>query len=368
MNGKLSLGVSCAALLATLVAGCGPTASTQAPKADAPSSSSSPSPASDTAKAPAKPLPKVTIMVGGLEKIIYSPYMLTEKLGFFKDEGLTVELMNEGAGQSAEEALIAGEVQGVGGFYDHTIDMQSKGKALESVVQMAGIPGERLMVANTLKDKIKTLADLKGHTIGVTGLGSSTNFLANYLVTKGGNTTKDYTPLPVGAGQTLIAAMQQGKVDLAVTTEPTVSLLKDKNIASVLVDMNTKEGTLQAIGGNYPSTSLYMQNSYVKSYPEVVQHLANALVKTLKWMSTHSPDEIADKLPPEYYAGDKALYLTALKETLPMFTADGKMPADGPQKVMEVLSTFNPKLKDAKINLNDTYTTEFVDKALQSVK
>lgn len=359
---KLMLGVSGAALLTLLATGCATSSKPAAP--DKPADAAKPA---DSSK-PAAPLPKVTIMVGGLEKVIYLPYKLAENLGFYKDEGLTVELINEGAGQSAEESLIAGEIQGVGGFYDHTIDMQSKGKALESVVQMAGIPGERLMVSNKLKDQIKTLADLKGHTIGVTGLGSSTNFLANYLVTKGGNTTKDYTPLAVGAGQTLIAAMQQGKVDLAVTTEPTVSLLKAKDIASVVVDMNTKEGTQQALGGSYPSTSLYMQNSYVKAYPDVVQHLANVFVKTLKWINTHTPEEIADKLPPEYYAGDKTMYLTALKGTLPMFTEDGKMPADGPQKVLEVLSTFNPKLKDANIKLDQTYTTEFVDKALQQIK
>lgn len=369
-------GVTGVALLAFLAAGCGTsnqaaggTTKDTAKPADSAKPADAAKPA-DTAKPadakPAAPLPKVTIMVGGLEKIIYMPYKLTENLGFFKDEGLTVELVNEAAGQSAEESLIAGEVQGVGGFYDHTIDMQVKGKALESVVQMAGIPGERLMVSNKLKDKIKTLADLKGHTIGVTGLGSSTNFLANYLVVKGGNATKDYTPVPVGAGQTLIAAMQQGKIDLAVTTEPTVSLLTSKNIASVLVDMNTIEGTKQALGGNYPATSLYMQNSYVKDHPDVVQHLANAFVKTLKWMSTHTPEEIADKLPKEYYAGDKDMYLTALKGTLPMFTTDGKMPADAPQKVLEVLSAFNPKLKDAGVKLEQTYTTEFVDNALQA--
>jgi NitT/TauT family transport system substrate-binding protein len=362
---RFMLGLSSAAVLAMVVTGCGsstPQANSSSTKpADTLKPAETAKPA-ETVKASAAPMPKVTIMVGGLEKVIYLPFRLTESLGYFKDEGLNIELINEAAGQSAEEALIAGEIQGVGGFYDHTIDIQSKGKSLESVVQMAGIPGERLMVSNKLKDKIKTLADLKGHTIGVTGLGSSTNFLANYLVTKGGHTGKDYTPVPVGAGQTLIAAMQQGKIDLAVTTEPTVSLLISKNIASVLVDMNTVEGTKEALGGNYPATSLYMANAYVKDHPDVVQHLANAFVHCLNWMSSHTPEEIADKLPKEYYAGDKDMYLTALKSTLPMFTKDGKMPADAPPKVLEVLTAINPKLKDANIKLDQTFTTEFVDK------
>jgi NitT/TauT family transport system substrate-binding protein len=353
-------GITTASVLAisVLAAGCG--------KQEQPAAGSASAPAAGTAQAsatkPSEPPQKVHIMVGGLEKIIYLPAKLTEALGYFKEENLDVELTSEEAGQNAEEALVAGQIEATVGFYDHTIDLQSKGKFLESVVQFEGVPGETLVVSNKLKDNVKTLADLKGKNIGVTGLGSSTNFLANYLVTKGGNTSKDYVPLAVGSGNTLIAAMQQGKVDLAVTTEPTVSMLKAKGIASTFVDMLSIDGTKQALGGTYPAACLYMRNDYVKAHPDVVQHLANAFVKTLQYINTHSAEEIADKMPKEYYAGDKDMYVTALKASLPSFTKDGKMPTDGPAKVLDVLTTFNPKLKEAKIDLSQTYTSQFVDK------
>jgi len=216
-------------------------------------------------------------------------------------------------------------------------------------------------VANRLKNKVKTLADLKGLTIGVTGLGSSTNMLASYNVVKGGNKESDYKPLPVGAGQTLIAAMQNNRIDAAVTSEPTASLLKNKNMAFTFVDMNSKDGTEKALGGRYAATSLYMNQDFVKKNPEVVQKLANAYVRTLKWMSTHTPEEIADKMPEEYYAGDKALYIQALKGQLPMFTTDGKMPAGVPENVQKILSAFKPDVKN--VDLSQTYTNDFVDKA-----
>ncbi|MCH5583396.1 ABC transporter substrate-binding protein [Shimazuella sp. AN120528] len=312
--------------------------------------------------------PKVKIMVGGMEKIIYLPAKLTENLGYFKQEGVDVQLINQGSGQTAEEALIAGQVDGVVGFYDHTIDLQAKGKNLTSVIQFASTPGETLMVSNKLLGQVKGIQDLKGKKIGVTSLGASTNFLANYLVTKGGYTSKDYIPVPVGSGNTLIASMQQGRIDLAVTTEPTVSLLEAKHLATPLVDMSGEEGTKQALGGDYPASSLYMQSDYVKSHPEVVQKIVNAFQKTLKYIQTHKPEEIASKMPSEYYAGDKDLYIKALKHSISMFTADGKMPADGPTKVYDVLSTFKPKLKQANIKLEDTYTTKFVDQASKSNK
>ena len=71
---------------------------------------------------------KITIIIGGMEKQIYLPAVLTQQLGYFKDEGLDVELLNTRAGVEAENELLAGAVQGVVGFYDHTIDLQSKGK------------------------------------------------------------------------------------------------------------------------------------------------------------------------------------------------------------------------------------------------
>jgi NitT/TauT family transport system substrate-binding protein len=356
MKRNISLGVAGATLLAVLVTGCG-TQGTQSSSSPAQNQSSG---SAQTAAA-SKETPRVSIMVGGLEKIIYLPYMLADKLGYYKDEGLTVTLVEESAGQDAEEALLAGQVDGAGGFYDHTLDLQTKGKFVESVVTMADVPGEQLMVANRLKDKVKTLADLKGLTIGVTGLGSSTNMLASYNVVKGGNKESDYKPLPVGAGQTLIAAMQNNRIDAAVTSEPTASLLKDKNLAFTFVDMNSKDGTEKALGGKYASTSLYMQASYVKAHPDVVQKLANAYVKTLKWMSTHTPEEIADKVPEDYWAGNKPLYIEALKGQMPMFTTDGKMPSGVPENVQKILSAFKPDVKNVK--LDQTYTNEFVDKA-----
>ncbi|OIK13002.1 hypothetical protein BIV60_15095 [Bacillus sp. MUM 116] len=345
---KLSIGVSGMAIAAMLLSGCSPKSSTTA--------SSTPKNTNSTTGTP-----KVSIMVGGLEKIIYLPYMLAEKLGYYKDAGVTVTLVEESAGQDAELALLAGQVDGAGGFYDHTLDLQTKGKKVEAVVTMADVPGEQLMVANRLKDKVKTLADLKGLTIGVTGLGSSTNMLASFNVVKGGNKESDYKPLPVGAGQTLIAAMQNNRIDAAVTSEPTASLLKNKNLAYTFVDMNTKEGTEKALGGRYAATSLYMTNDYVKAHPDVVQKLANAYVRTLKWISTHTPEEIADKLPEEYYAGDKALYIQALKGQLPMFTVDGKMPDGVPENVQKILSAFKPAVKN--VDLSQTYTNDFVNKA-----
>jgi len=80
-------------------------------------------------------------------------------------------------------------------------------------------------------------------------------------------------------------------------------------------------------------------------------------------MSTHTPEQIAAKMPADYAQGGKKLYAQAIKDTLPMFTEDGVMPAEGPTTVERVLKAFNPNLKNATVDLKKTYTTEFVKKA-----
>jgi NitT/TauT family transport system substrate-binding protein len=302
---------------------------------------------------------KVTIMVGGYEKQIYLPAKLTEALGYFKEQELEVVLLNEEAGVDAENEMLAGAVQGVVGFYDHCVDLQTKGKAVMSVVQMSQAPGEVELVSTKYPD-VRSMADLKGKSLGVTGLGSSTNFLTQYLMVKAGVKLGDFTSLPVGAGTTFIAAMQQDKIQAGMTTEPTISRLLKTGQARILVDMRTMEGTRQALGGTYPSSSLYMPAAWVEKNRPVVQKLANAFVKTLKYISTHSAAEIADKMPRDYYAGDKEMYVQALADGKGMFTSDGVMPEGGPDTVLSVLSGFSKTMQGKKVNLAKTYTTEFV--------
>lgn len=303
---------------------------------------------------------KITLMIGGIEKIIYLPAKLGEQLGYFKEQGLNVELMSEPAGVEAEDELLSGNVQGVIGFYDHNIDLQARGKSTMSVVQLLHSPGEVELVATKKAGQIKSPADWKGANLGVTGLGSSTNFITQYLALKNGVKLNQFTSVPVGAGNTFIAALQQGKIDGGMTTEPTVSRLLKTGEAKILVDMRKPEDTKKALGGLYPASCLYMQTSWATGHPVETQKLANALVKTLKWINTHSPEQIADMMPKDYYVGDKAAYVKAIANGKAMFTPDGRMPADGPATVLKVLSSFDEAVKGKQIDLSKTYTNKYV--------
>ncbi|MFC3676034.1 ABC transporter substrate-binding protein [Ferrovibrio xuzhouensis] len=310
---------------------------------------------------------KITIIIGGMAKQIYLPAVLAERLGYYKEQGLDVELLDTRAGVEAENELLAGAVQGVVGFYDHSIDLQAKGKYIESVVQFSQAPGEVELVSAKFADQVKSPADLKGKTLGVTGLGSSTDFLTQYLVSRNGLKPGEFALLGVGAGNTFIAAMKQGQIAAGMTTEPTIARMLKTGEAKILVDMRTPETTVAALGGPYPAASLYMATTWVDGHKAETQKLANALVKTLHFIATHSAADIADKMPKDYYAGDRDLYVKGLAEGKAQFTPDGRMPKDGPETVYKVLSSFKKTIQGKQIDLSKTYTTAFVDAAAKQI-
>ena len=312
---------------------------------------------------PAHAQTPIKIMVGGLDKQIYLPAKLAEQLGFFKEQGLDVELFNSNSGSQAATALLAREVQAVVGFYDHTIDLQSKGKFITDVVQFSVAPGETVLVKAAEADKFKDPANWKGQALGITGLGSATEFLTRALAAKAGLKSQDISMIPVGAGDTFIAAMQQGKIVSGMTTEPTVQRALKMGIAKVGIDLRTPEATRAALGSDYPAACLYMDRSYMEANKDTAQKLVNVFVKTLKWMNSHSPEEIAAKMPKDYYAGELDLYVQGLREGRAQYSPDGMMPQGAPEAVLKVLASFSAGVQGKTIDLTKTYTTEFVIKA-----
>jgi len=303
---------------------------------------------------------RITLMVGGIDKIIYLPVKLAEQLGYFRSEGLDVELRSEWSGIHGVDVLLVGTVQGVVGFYDHTLYMQSKGKAVVSVIQFAQAPGEVELISTRMPSSTR-LADLKDRALGVTGLGSSTQFLSRYLVLSAGLKLNQVTFVPAGTGDAFMEAMNRGAIAAGMTTEPTASRLLNSGQARVLVDLRTPEDTARALGGPYPAACLYMQTAWVERHKPEVQKLVNALVKALRFIQTHTAAEIASQVPPAFYAGDKATYVKALARSKPIFIPDGRMPANGPAHVLKVLARTEKSIQGKTIDLPSTYTLEFVN-------
>src|SRR6266700_3886193 len=259
-------------------------------------------------------LPTVTLMIGGIDKQRYLPYELAQGLGFYQKYGVNVVLSTESAGGvGAETAMASGQVNMAGAWYTHTLDFQQKGKAVLDVVQLSGAPGERIMCRTG--SGITSPAQWKGKTIGVTDLGSGTDQLTLYMAARYHLTTKDFHRLGVGAGSTFVAALQHGRIDCGMTTQPTVAAVEKLGIGYSAFDLASTAGVLKWLGGFVPTASVLAQTSWVNSHKDDVQKVVNALVATMHYIATHSAADIAAHLPAAFVSNSlitRADYVRAL--------------------------------------------------------
>ena len=308
--------------------------------------------------APSRADTPIVLMVGGMNKIIYLPAIVAKRQGYFRELGLRVEVVSEPAGSNAEDELIAGAVQGVVGFYDHCIDLQSKGYSIESVIQLTQVPGEV-----ELTQAGKSGADLRAigaRRLGVTDIGSSTDFLSRYLALRAGLQPSDYRLVPVDAGDRFIHALRAGHIDAGMTTDPTVTRLLDARRARILVDLRSLRGMRAALGGDYPAASVYMQRAWVDAHPRQVRGIVQAFVMALHYLRDHDAAAVVASLPPAFVEGHRRAYIRALQAFRSKYSPDGRMPPDGPRTVLGVLQAINPDIRGGDIDLSRTYTERFL--------
>lgn len=310
---------------------------------------------------------KVTIAVGGASCLCYLPTVLAQQLGEYEKAGLKIELVDSKGGSQALTAVLGGSADVVSGYFDHCVNLAAKKQSLQAFVVYDRYPGLTLAVSpkNTT---IKTIKDLAGKRVGVTAPGSSTDFFLKYALSKNGVDPNSVGVIGIGIGATAVAAMEQGSVDAAVMLDPAVTLLQGKATAAgkdmlILSDTRTAHDTLEVFGGEYPGGALYTRTEWIASHQKEVQALTNAIVNTLKWIHSHTPEEIMAKMPEELVGADKVLYLAALKNTIPMYSLTGKMDPKGAEAVLAVFSQSSPEVKAANVDVLKTYTNEFVDKA-----
>jgi NitT/TauT family transport system substrate-binding protein len=305
----------------------------------------------------------VRLAVGGKSALFYLPLTVTERLGYFKSEGLNVQISDFAGGARALQALVGGSADVVTGAFDHTIQMHAKGQPIVAVTELGHYPGFVLAVLASKAATYRGPADLKGMKIGITAPGSSTHFMALYLMAQSGLKADDASFIGIGAGQTAVAAVKRGEIDALINVDPVISLLEGENAVKVVVDTRTPEGTRQVYGGAYPAAVLYATPAYVRKHPKAVQSLANAFVRGLKWIAANPPEKIADLMPPEYALGNRDNYVRSIRSSLPMYSPDGRIEHAAAETAHKVLSRFDPNVQRAKIDLAATYDNTFVVKA-----
>ena len=299
---------------------------------------------------------KVRIASGG-HIVHFLPLDLAAAKGFFKDEGLEPEITQLKSGPAPAQALIAGQVDFSMNSIDHAFKAAVQGKDdLRMVVLLNQLPGMVLVADGRLKDEIKTIADLKGRALGVTSKGSATHMVLAALLARSGVSPQDVTIVDAGSS-TFPPALENRQIVGGIALEPFASVLVEQGKAFVLADLNTLKDTKKFFGGPYNQAGVLTRQELINKRPDLVQKVVNVHVRALKWIQTHSAQEIADALPAEVVGSDKARYVKTLEKLREFYSPDGAISLEGARNVLESMKHAGALAEDTKIQA-DTFIVD----------
>ncbi|RYF08268.1 MAG: ABC transporter substrate-binding protein [Comamonadaceae bacterium] len=305
---------------------------------------------------------RVRIAVGGQSALYYLPLTVADQLGFFTAEGLEVSLHDHAGGALALQSVQAGEADVCCGAYEHTLRQQIAGHAYRSLVLLGRAP-QLALGASVRTWPLRNVSSFKGMRVGISAPGSSTQFVASLWLSQAGTPLNEVAFVGVGAGDSALAALRQGRVHALCQSDPLLTLLEQRNEVRLLCDLRTLKGSQEVFGGAMPGACLYAPQAFVQRQPRQAQALVHAMVHALKWLQTAGPADLARVLPQGYLLGNRAAYLTAFGKVRETLSPDGMMPDEAPVTALRAVARLQPELAPSKVELGRTYTNEFVRRA-----
>ena len=316
-------------------------------------------------RAQTSPDATVVLAVDGINVVRNLPVLLTERLGYFHDEGLQVTLKETSASKEIDEQLAQGAIAGMVAYYHHTIVAQMEEKLPTVAVVTLGLsPGYKMLVATPLAGQIKRPADLKGRRIISGGPHSAKTTSANWIVLHAGLTLPDYTRLSTGDKKQIAAQLKSGEADAVICPEPDASRYLAQGVAVPFLDLYSIDGTRQAVGTVFPTTVLFISARQLEARPELAQKLAHAFVRTLRYLNSHSVEDIARLVPEMATGGNQEPGV--LREGVKMFATDGRMPPSAAAAEAEVVAAQFPLYRGVQVE--KTFTNRFVEQALAAAR
>jgi NitT/TauT family transport system substrate-binding protein len=312
---------------------------------------------------------------------------LADSLGYLKQEGIEivpVDLEKIAKYDYLMQApLIKRQIDASYHWFNHTIFGARHNLPIKAVMVINDAPGMTVMVANRVKDKIRSAADFKGKNIAEGAQYGTKSVITGYLAKKAGVAPGSFTPVMVeseGRQEAVLKGLKEGKVDVMTFQEPITSALLESNMVSTLYDLNSRESATKALGAAFPAQSLLMAPKYIEAHPDTVQHLVNALVRTMRFVNAHTAEEIAEKLPPDYFEKkDRLAEIKFIRNTLPTYAkGDYSFSPAAVKLVVDAIQSSNfdrgeegrwrATGDNSKVKVDQLYDNRFVHNAMQAIR
>jgi NitT/TauT family transport system substrate-binding protein len=229
------------------------------------------------------------------------PYEIARSGGIFRHHGLGVELIYTRGGNAAMQALIGGAVDYAATALDVAIQAYANvGAQIRRFAVTGRLPLFALVTAPQTVDKIRSVKDLAGKTVGVSALGNADHALTLYLLKEAGADASKVQFATMGVN--LLEALRRGQIDAGVVQEPALTLLKRAN-ARVLMNGMDLEDAKHYLGGSFEFMGVAVRASEVETRRLEMVALTKALAEALKALHSMSSEALVAALPKEMTTG-----------------------------------------------------------------
>lgn len=273
-------------------------------------------------------IPTIRINIPGPLLMPFFPIELIPRLGIDRQLGFKLGIRYHPTGVIATEDMLAGNADFAATGFPILPKFVARGQPLVAIGRLSsGAPPYAIIVRADLSDRIRTIEDLRGHTLGVP-VGSATTktylqLVAELWVSAYGVSSDQLRWAPITQTYDgVYGAMAGQTVDAVFCEEPYSASLVRKGLGRQLASLNDPLNPVRVVGREHLRAVIVATPERIAKHPDTVQAMATMLSQALKWASAASPEEIVGELRIED-EGQRADIIDALHRLPSPYNPDG---------------------------------------------
>ena len=264
----------------------------------------------------------------------FLPAGVALKRGFFKDEGLDVEVIRMNVPNTVT-ALMTGDI-GYTLLFGSIIRGALRGMPLRALASLLDSPTHALIA----KPEYKTVKELKGKTVGIGNFGGTDEVVARLMFKNlGVDSEKELKLIAVGADRARLAALKEGLVDVVVVAPPGDALGRQMGFTVVARAYEVFSFPFIGIGANVKS---------IKERPVEVKKVIKALVRANRYVREDKEGAVRTLM--EWAKVEREHAVASYDSTWKVFNPDGTIPQEGLRLVLEQAKTELKLTRDVPLN------------------
>jgi NitT/TauT family transport system substrate-binding protein len=305
---------------------------------------------------------------------LYAPQFVAFTQGFFRQEGLDVQLVQAGSGVKMRDIVAAGQGDIGIGDVAHPLQLTNRKRPAKilSAVDLRNASTFTVSAsahASGLTD-LKSLATWKRADggkplIGVSSIGG-TAYLWSTFILEQMKLDQSVTFIPVGEADTMLGSLKSKQIDVLVASRSLTAESEKHGWGQMLFDMADHDAWASIIGGDVPVTANFALQSLLSTDPAKVQSYTNALFRATRWMHDHSTDEVYGAIEQYVGSASRESNLIELDVGRKLLNVQGLIDEATYQRGSRVW--FREITGIRPLPLNAVYDGSFIEKANASVK